>query len=222
MSMAFRADEAARTGYEYVEAYLVSRSIEDSERDRSREALRQLAVDLGPVVDHYPSWHPLVCHHDDRHPVIVPSSGCGYKGIDHTRFFANGFITCPYGDGQDVIDSVNALPHHPVATVTAERLDVQFYNSHAAPVLVKCNWDKPLLLDGTIPLSVALPLILEKEVPGWRWAEVAETWETMRPYFLGSPHGARSSLFVNQEAGLAIKKIWNALIYTGMYGPIKV
>jgi hypothetical protein len=89
-------------------------------------------------------------------------------------------------------------------------------------VLVKSTWNKPLLLDGTIPLSVAMPLILEKEIPGWRWAEVAETWETMRPYFWGSPHGARSSLFVNQEANQAIKKIWNALIYTGMYGPIKV
>ncbi|MGB5235252.1 MAG: hypothetical protein WBN85_08775, partial [Candidatus Macondimonas sp.] len=75
---------------------------------------------------------------------------------------------------------------------------------------------------GMIPLSIAMPLILEKEVPCWHWAEVAETWETMRPYFLGRPHGGRSSLFVSQETGQAIKKTWNALIFTGMFGPIKV
>ncbi|MEG6777262.1 hypothetical protein V2A01_33720, partial [Pseudomonas aeruginosa] len=71
-------------------------------------------------------------------------------------------------------------------------------------------------------LSIAMPLILEKEVPSWQWAEVAETRDTMRPYFLGRPHGSRSSRFVSQETGQAITKIWNALIYTGKYGPIKV
>ena len=73
-----------------------------------------------------------------------------------------------------------------------------------------------------IPLSIAMPLLLEKELPMWKWADVAETWETMRPYFLGNPHGARSSLFVSQETGQAMKKVWNALINTGMFGPIKV
>lgn len=99
---------------------------------------------------------------------------------------------------------------------------MKLYNPNATAILVKCNWEKPLDRDGMIPLSVALPLILENEVPCWRWSDVAETWETMRYYFLGSPHGARSSLFVNQETGQAIKKIWNALIYTGMFGPIRV
>lgn len=33
---------------------------------------------------------------------------------------------------------------------------------------------------------------------------------------------SRSSLFVSQETGQAIKKIWDALIFTEMFGPIKV
>lgn len=41
----------------------------------------------------------------------------------------------------------------------------------------------------------------------------------MRPYILGSPHGRRSSLFVNQESGQAMKKVWEALIASGMFGP---
>lgn len=222
--MAFRADEAARSGYDEVERYLVlrARDADEFQRERGRKVLREIADQLGPVVGAYPTWHPLVCNHDDRHPVTTPSDRCGYKGLDHTRYFVSGFITCPYGDGQEVIDSVAKLPYHPAASITAERLDVKLYNQQATPILVKCNWNTPLPMDGMIPLSVAMPLLLEKEIPCWKWAQVAETWETMRSYFLGSPHGSRSSLFVSQETGQSMKKIWEALIYTGMFGPIKV
>lgn len=222
--MAFRADEAARVGYEEVERHLIPRprDADDPQRARSRETLLDIVDSLGPVIDTYPTWHPLVCNHDAQHPVTLPSDRCGYKGLDHTRYFAHGFITCPYGDGQEVMDSVNALPYHPAASITAERLDVQFYNPNATPILVKCVWSELLPMDRMIPLYIAMPLLLEKEIPCWRWSRVAETWETMRHYFLGSPHGSRSSLFVSQETGQAMKKIWEALIHTGMFGPIKV
>jgi hypothetical protein len=222
--MAFRADETARIGYDRAVNYLISRirDVDESQRALSKEALEDIVYKYGPVIDSYPSWHPLVSNHDNRDPVTDPSRECGYKGLDHTIYLANAFITCPYHDGQDVIDSVDRLPPNPVATITAERLDVQLYQSNANPILVKCDWNEPLSMDGMIPLSLAMPLLLEKEIPCWQWSQVAETWETMRPYFLGTPHGSRSSLFVNQDTGQAIKKVWNALIYTGMFGPIKV
>ncbi len=222
--MAFRADEAARVRYEEVERYLVPRprDADDSQRARSKESVLDMVAELGPVIDSYPTWHPLVSNHDGHNPVITPSDRCGYRGLDHTRHFVNGFITCPYDDGQSVIDSVAELPDHPAARITAERLDVQLYNPNSTPILVKCNWKEALSMDGMIPLSIAMPLLLEQEVPCWRWSQLAETWETMRPYFLGNPHGSRSSLFVSQETGQSMKKIWEALIYTGMFGPIKV
>lgn len=222
--MAFRADEAARQGYEDVEAYLIprARDLDELQRSRSKEVLRGLVDTLGPVVDSYPSWHPLVSHHDSRMPVTTPSIQCGYHGLDHTRFFANGFITCPYGDGEEVIQSIQKLPYHPAAEITAEKLAVKLYNPNATPILVKCKWRKSLESDGTIPQTTAISLLLAKEVPCWEWAEVAETWESMRPYFMGRPHGSRSSLFVNQETGQAIKKVWNTLIFTGIFGPVKV
>jgi len=223
--MAFRAEEAAKAGFEAAESYLIGRLREASmqERARSKEALLDILDELGPVVDAYPSWHPLVRNHDNRYPVTRPSSECGYKGLDHTQCFAHGFVTCPYGDGQAVLDSVEELAYkHPAATITAKRLDVKFYSDSATPILVKCEWSDTLPMDRLIPLSIAMPLLLEKEVPCWEWSQVAETWESMRPYFLGSPRGARSSLFVSQETGQAIKKVWEALIYTGMFGPIKV
>lgn len=223
--MAFRAEDAAKAGYDEAESYLVGRLRDASteERARSKEALLDLVDELGPVIDAYPSWHPLVRHHEDQHPVTIPGRECGYQGLDHTRYFAHGFVTCPYGDGREVLESVEVLQNkHLAASITAKRLDVKFYSLSATPILVKCEWHKPLPMDKLIPLSLAMPLLLEKEVPCWEWSQLAETWESMRPYFLGTPRGARSSLFVSQETGQAMKKIWEALIYTGMFGPIKV
>jgi hypothetical protein len=220
--MAFRADESVSSGFESVKNHLIPRSIEAGERERSENKLFDIVEKYGPVVEGYPSWHPLVAHHDDQCPATAPSDRCGYKGLDHTRYFVNAFITCPYGDGQEILDSVESLPYSPVATITAERLDIQLYQPNATPILVSCDWIKPISCNGMIPASIAIPLMLQKEVPSWEWATCGETWETMRSYYLGSPHGSRSSLFVNQETGLTMKKVWNLLINTGMFGPIKV
>jgi hypothetical protein len=225
--MAFRADEATQRGFERVEAYLVPKQqyCDQPTRAHSRDFLDNIVEEIGPAVDSYPTWHPLVRNHDPRYPEVAPNDRCGYKGLDHTRLFVNGFITCPYtasGKAERVIESINALPPHPIAHITAEKLDVKLYHPDTTPILVRCNWERPLGEDGMIPSSIAVPLILEQEIPCWRWSQVAETWETMRYLLLGSPHGARSSLFVNQETGQTIKKIWNAIIHTGMFGPIKV
>ncbi|NES00259.1 MAG: hypothetical protein F6J86_41785 [Symploca sp. SIO1B1] len=220
--MPFRADESANRGFEAVKNYLIPRGIDTDERERSENKLFDIVDRYGPVVDGYPSWHPLVTHHNDQCPETLPNNRCGYKGLDHTRYFLNAFVTCPYSDGQEIIDSVDALPISSVVNITAERLDVQFYQPNANPILVSCDWLKPLSLKGMIPASLAIPLMLQKEVPCWEWATCGETWESMRSYFLGSPHGSRSSLFVDQETALTMKKIWNLLINTGMFGPIKV
>lgn len=220
--MAFRADESASSGLESVKEYFIPRSIEPDEKERSENALFDVVERYGPVIDAYPSWHPLVTHHDSRLPVTSPSDRCGYRGLDHTRYFVNAFITCPYGDGHEVLDSVASLPYCFGASIKAERLDVQLYNSDATPILVSCKWEKPIESNGMIPASIALPLVLQRELPCCEWAEYGETWESMRSDFLGSPHGSRSSLFVSQDTGLTMKKVWNLLIHTGMFGPIKV
>lgn len=217
--MAFRADESIRSGYESIKNFLIPLNIKGNERGKSESKLFEIIDEYGPVVNNYPSWHPLVSNGRDS---IGPNSECGYIGLDHTRCLLNAFITCPYGDGQKIIDSVDALPDNNIATIRAERLDVQFYQPGATPILVYCDWKKEIELNGMIPASIAVPLMLQKEVPCWDWATRGETWETMRPYLLGSPHGSRSSLFVTQETALTMKKIWGLLINTGMFGPLKV
>lgn len=220
--MAFRADEEIKDGKAWAENYLLSRlnDLGDKEKSESRNTLQKLFMDLGPVIDWYPDWHPLLNIQNNTRSVVVPHADCGYQGLDHTVFFAHGFITCPYGDGEDVIESVQAQKYNDVAFISAERLDVKFYSSQATAILVKCEWNKPLYDDGTIPLSMAMPLILEKAINASKISTSAETWDNMLPHLLGKPHGRRSSLFVNQETGQAIKKTWELLINSGMFGPI--
>lgn len=218
--MAFRADEAAQRGLESAKNYLIPRDIKSS---KSEDMLLEIVEEYGPVVGDYPSWHPMIARHKGTDPITRPSNERSpYKGLDHTCYFLNAFITCPYNDGQEVIDSVEALSQNPIATIRAERLDVQFYAEGTTPVLVTCDWNVLTSNNQMIPASVAVPLLLEKELPCHKWAQCAETWETMRPYFLGTPHGSRSSLFVDQQTALTMKKIWNLLIGTGMFGDIKI
>ncbi|MCZ4279835.1 hypothetical protein O4H49_03535 [Kiloniella laminariae] len=221
--MAFRANEAEQNGLEKALNYLIPKGISATERPRSKEVIIDIIDKCGPVVESYPSWHPLVSNNRETHfPITKPSAECGYKGLDHTIYFVNGFITCPYGDWEAVVRSVDELPDNKDAHISAEKLDLELYNTGTTAILVRCEWYKPLGLKGTIPKSLALPLLIEQEFRKWRDAQFAETWETMSPYFLGTPHGSRSSLFVDQETGLTLKKIWNSLINTGMYGPIMV
>ena len=221
--MAFRADEEAKRGYENALRYLVPKDGNPEQRSRSKMIIEDLVDELGPVIESYPSWHPLVSSNDIRtHCVTIPGGDCGYVGLDHTIYFAHGFVTCPYDNGERVLDSVESLPAHPLAIITAERLEEPLYNLSANPIVVKCEWQRPLPLNRMIPKSIATPLLLEQELPHWRTAQCAETWETMRPYFLGTPNGSRSSLFVTQETGQVLKTLWNTIINTGMYGNIRV
>ena len=214
----FRSDEAAAAGLESVNNYLLPRSFTQAQRDAGEQMLREIVTEIGPVVDAYPTWHPLVAKHNSRYPETVPSDRTGYRELDHTRYFAHGFITCPYGNSDEVIHSAldNVCP--PGVSISAERLDVAFYAEGTEPVLVRCHWDIDLEANHTIPKAMAVPLMLEQELPMWRSAQRPETWETMRPYLLGEPHGNRSSLFVTQDTSLALKKVYLALVDSGMFG----
>jgi hypothetical protein len=223
--MAFRADEAAADRLAKTKNFLIPRTLSPALRARAEEVFAEVVGQCGPAVDDYPSWHPLVSCHDRRHPHTTPGRHSGYVGLDHTRYFAHGFVTCPYGDGQDVIDSVREVNQKLIqrgcpAGISAEALDCTFYNEGTIPILVRCEWPDELEENHTIPKRIAVALMMEHELPSWRYAEVGETWETMHPYFLGSPHGRRSSLFVTQETALAMKKVYAAMNEAGVFGPI--
>lgn len=229
--MAFRANDLAQQGVDSLVSYMINRDFSNDERQHSKNLLYNLVEEYGPVVDSYPSWHPLVntglSSSSWLHTTPSRENGYGEDILDHTRYLANAFITCPYGDPENVkakvqtlIDAIMRANKNFDATIDYKILDAKLYNDGVTPVLIYCEWHRQINSNGTIPLKVAMPLILEQELKNWRTAEVAENWEDMKPYFLGRPHGSQSSLFIEQSAGKEIKKIWNALINTGLYGPI--
>lgn len=223
--MAFRAEEAAADRLARTKSFFIPPKLPAGLRPRAKEVFAEIVDQCGPAVDAYPSWHPLVSSHKRRHPHTTPGDHNGYVGLDHTRYFAHGFVTCPYGEGQDVIESVREvnqklIGQHCPAGISAEALDCTFYNEGTTPILVRCEWSDELEENHTIPKRVAVALMVEHELPNWRHAEVGETWETMHPYFLGSPHGKRSSLFVTQETAMAMKKVYAAMNEAGVFGPM--
>lgn len=227
--MVYRRNEAIDEGFEQAVRYLTPKGLTPKEQQEVEYYIDDLTARLGPVVARYPSWHPLVCNHNQNDPIIYPSDECGYKGLDHTICFVNGFLSCPYNNGQKIIDSVNRLclseaykRYSHVVSIEAERIEMPLYHNNANPILVVCNWLKPIHNDRTIPKDIAVGLMLEAEVPCWRWSKYGETWENMRPYLMGEPCGKRSSMFLDQEAGQAMKKVYQAIIYSGMFGPLKV
>jgi hypothetical protein len=220
--MAFRANETSNSLIQDAQNYLIGRDFPKGFRQRALEDFGDLVSRCGPVVKGYPTWHPLMAACNSKHePWTHPQNNRAYEGLDHVVLFRDAFLVCPYGGADGIIKSVRAMqdPNH---FILVEELDMKLYHPDATPVLVYHEWRRPLLNDGTIPKSLAVPLMLEFELPHWRSSEVGETWETMRSYLLGSPHGQSSSLFINKEAGTVMKNVWNSLIYTGMFGPLYV
>lgn len=220
--MAFRVNDSSKSLIQEAQDHLINREFPKELRQRAIDDFQDLVDKYGPVVKGYPTWHPLVAACNvKRQPWTHPFQNKVYGSLDHVVLFRDAFLVCPYGGADQIIKSVHEMKdvdHY----VLAEELDVKLYHPEATPVLVYHQWRKPLENDGTIPKSLAVPLMLEFEIPHWRTSEVGETWETMRSYLLGSPHGQSSSHFINKDTGTVMKNVWNTLIYTGMFGPLYV
>lgn len=139
-----------------------------------------------------------------------------YAGVDHTREFVRGFVTCPYSpDSADrLVAAVGRL-----AGLHARRLDGPLYADHAHPVVVVAM-NVELEADGTIRSRDAIAWFTQRAAASADGAQVAETWWNMRSYILGKPRGSRSSFFVNQHAGLHMRRILKAMNASGMFGPV--
>lgn len=201
--------------------YLIKRDLSAHERLPLVAGFERLLKELGPVVKSYPSWHPLVARSKrtmSGNPPTIPNSTTGYEGLDHTVYFAHGFITCPYQDAEKVIASSEARYDDSEAYIEAEQIDLPFYSKSCQCVVVRCVWTK-LNDDMTVPSSIAVPLMMEAELPQWRKASVAEDFTTMRPYLYGAPNTAKGSAFVDKKTTTLIRDIYKSMVMSGMYGP---
>lgn len=214
--MEFRAPTVAAQQNAEAVSYL-TKSLNDPVA--GRDQVEQLLEELGHAVDYYPDWHPLLTSPPRHGTEYVSSLGDlkTYNGIDHTKLFVRGFVTCPYSPmaADRLTDAVNL-----VSGLYARRLDEPLYAEKTYPVVVGAM-NVELEADGTIRSRDALAWFVQQATAEARSAQVAETWWNIRSSILGAPHGSRSSLFVNQHAGAHMRKILEAMNNSGMFGPIK-
>ncbi|TVR12907.1 MAG: hypothetical protein EA401_08050 [Planctomycetota bacterium] len=222
--MPFRSNEAAEVGRLQAHQYLINR-LPHHLRAASAERLDQIIKEYGPVVESYPDWHPFICHDlDDRGSPRQLGLGTRIRGLDHNIFLRNAVITCPYrGHHKEVIETVQAMSElEDEAFIEAEELEVTFYGEGTVAILITCHWRKESR-SGFIPKPIAVARMIESQLPLRRhaWVVRGETWQTMQHYLLGQPHGSRSSLFVDEATGQAMKTVWTALVEKGeVFGPM--
>ena len=215
--MDFRSPKAATETNANALAYL-TKNLTDS--DAGIAMFNDLQAELGNAAYTYPCWHPIltVPPQDTSDCVFSLENLKYYQGIDHTFIFIRGFITCPYSEdsADSLVNTANQLHE-----LHAYRLDKPLYSDNAYPVVVISN-DVLLEADGTIRSRDALAWCSQFLVKNARVSQIAETWWNMLEYnILGGPHGARSSLFVNQYTGGHMRKILETFNNSGMFGPIR-
>lgn len=221
--MAFRANEATMENRKSAERYLLSnlKELSTQERDASRKYLSDLMDRMGPVIDTYPVWHPLLVNKSHWTFYRTPHPQNGYSKIDHSVYFRNGFITCPYNQasnyGQDVIEAVDALPVINGVKITATKLPVTLYNVDTTAILIECDWNYSLDPEGNIQWEAIVPHLLATALDIHKQGMKSFSLEEMMDdYLLGKPCGKRSSLFVGQDTGLRINKMWKMILESQM------
>lgn len=214
--MEFRSPTVAAQQNAKAITYL-TKNLKDQEA--GRRAVQSLIEELGNAIEAYPDWHPILTappRHGSEH-IGSLTQVATYDGADHTTEFVRGFVTCPYSDegANRLVEAVRQVPG-----LDAYRLDQPLYADSAHPVVVVAL-DVQLEADGTIRSRDALAWFAQLSAAEATGAQVAETWWNIRSLILGSPHGSRSSLFVNQHTGVHMRKILEAMNASGMFGPIK-
>jgi len=214
--MEFRAPTVAAQQNAQALAYL-TKNLKD--REAGQRQVERLIEELGNAVDIYPDWHPILTapSRNGAEHISNLSQLKVYEELDHTTEFVKGFVTCPYSDeGADrLVAAVGEVPG-----LYAYRLDEPLYSDSSYPVVVVAM-NVILDADGTIRSRDALAWFAQQTASEATSAQVAETWWNIRTNILGAPHGARSSLFVNQHTGVHMRKILDAMNNSGMFGPIK-
>lgn len=183
---------------------------------KGKDYVEHLISVLGNSVESYPDWHPILNIPLNEYKQYKTLDDL-YEHVDHTRMFVRGFVTCPYSedDANKLVSEVNKFDG-----LYAYRTDTALYSDKAYPVVVEAI-NIALEADGTIRSRDALAWCTQELVKDARNAQCGETWWNLRSGLLGSPHGSRSSLLVNQFTGGHMRKILEVLNDSGMYGPIK-
>lgn len=215
--MEFRANKAA-SRLNSLTAERLTKNLSD--KIAGLELFDAVKAELGNAVEGLPYWHPILAappkRPTDQESALSYSDLQIYSPCDHTYQFVRGMLTCPYSRERaiELVEAVNEVPG-----LAARLLNRPLYSDDAHPVLIEAE-DVHLEADGTIRSRDALGWFLEATARNARAAGGAETWWNIRGILLGHPHGARSSLVVNDFCGRQMRKILETLNDSGVFGPI--
>lgn len=176
----------------------------------------QLIEELGAPIDSYPEWHPILTTPMEKDEYRNDLRDL-YPGVDHTRLFVKGLITCPYSKAtaKELIKMVSSMPG-----LIAYEYEGKLYHDSTHPVIIK-SLDIETNDDGTIENRQVLQRCLTSLIKSSYSSTLSESWFSLKDSILGVPNKNVSSLFVSATTGSHIKKILTAMNNSGIYGPPK-
>ena len=112
---------------------------------------------------------------------------------------------------------MDALPVINGIKITAKKLPVTLYNLDTTAILIECDWGYSLDPEGNIQWEAIAPHLLATALDIHKQGMKSFSLEEMMDdYLLGKPCGKRSSLFVAQDTGLRINKMWKMILESQM------
>lgn len=180
------------------------------EAEKAKTYLIELQKELGPVIEAYPTWHPLVRYDGNPDRLI--------EDHVHMIYFANGYVvTSKEKRWLTIFDcAVNHMPMMADAWVSLEEGDpsIKLFGYETSFIVVKCHWMRKSLPDGTLPPSTAVTNALLTQLFPSLMFEMGKSWDSMSDEFFGLPHDKRDSAWLNKQTGDALKTLWETMLET--------
>lgn len=207
--MTFRYDEAAdETRNRAMQYRLAQReNIKHQDRLDAADLIDDLIESHGPVIDFYPDWHPL--------NLIEPNRDELRPYHDHALHFRDAVLLAPYNDPP--LEPLQAFCES--HRLLANEIKGLYHNKNCKLFVIEslefaCDTDSgEKYIDQRKAVGALLDCWKCPEGYGRRPYDLSsfecwESWEDMHKHLLGAPCGKRSSLFVDEKTGQAIRRLY--------------
>lgn len=209
-----------------LERFVYSDSLSEEQMKQNEIKMASLVEAHGMPVEYYPIWHPFKFGMKKFGESVKTNDTINdlFGFLDHSLYFVDAILTCPYGFKDNQIENVINLHHHVEDySFNCEVLkDCKFYSGNAHSILIKVNIPKEK--DHTIEKTALTRLFLQQiNYDLTQNTYCSEKWADMRTSLLGQPCGALSSPFINQKNGVFIRKLFkmiseDAEVFGEIYG----
>lgn len=197
----------------------LTRSLPESAQSAANEVLDKLDDKFGPFLVTHPIWHPLNKLTDSSSSLI------SYKefNIEEAVKLSNAIIYLVRSNPEKLVSHVCSFPQMSCARIHARVLTTKLGNVDVTPVLVTCEWKISATFSNRVyRSSIIAPLLINEVMSGRYDSETFASAHWDRNHFaeliLGLPCGKISSVIIDKPEGRALKRLWEAMIGTGMLG----